>query len=42
MAKPDITMSLEPNITCSKTFIFQLILEHQKHFHYDYAKANSV
>jgi hypothetical protein len=32
MAKPD--MSMEPKITCSKIFIFQPILEFQKHFHY--------
>jgi hypothetical protein len=32
IAKPD--MSLEPKITCSKIFIFQPILEFQKHFHY--------
>jgi hypothetical protein len=25
-------MSVEPNITCSKIFIFQPILEFQKHF----------
>jgi hypothetical protein len=37
MAKPD--MSMEPKITCYKIFIFQLILEFQKHFHY--AEANT-
>jgi hypothetical protein len=37
MAKPD--MSMEPKITCSKIFIFQPILEFQKHFHYTEAKA---
>jgi hypothetical protein len=37
MAKPD--MSLEPKITCSKIFIFQPILEFQKHFHYTEANA---
>jgi hypothetical protein len=37
MAKPD--MSLEPKITCSKIFIFQPILEFQKHFHYTDANA---
>jgi hypothetical protein len=31
---------IEPKITCSKIFIFQPILEFQKHFHY--AKANTV
>jgi hypothetical protein len=38
VAKPD--MSFEPKMTCSKIFIFPLILEFQKHFHY--AKANAV
>jgi hypothetical protein len=38
IAKPD--MSMEPKITCSKIFIFQPILEIQKHFHY--AEANAV
>jgi hypothetical protein len=37
MAKPD--MSMEPKITCSKIFIFQPILEFQKHFHYTEANA---
>jgi hypothetical protein len=37
IAKPD--MSIEPKITCSETFIFQLILEFQKHFHYTEANA---
>jgi hypothetical protein len=38
MAKPD--MSMEPKITCSKIFIFQPILEFQKHF--QYTEANAV
>jgi hypothetical protein len=38
MAKPD--MSMEPKITYSKIFIFQPILEFQKHF--DYTEANAV
>jgi hypothetical protein len=37
MAKP--VMSLEPKITCSKIFIFQPVLEFQKHFHYTEANA---
>jgi hypothetical protein len=39
MVKPD--MSMEPKITCSKIFIFQPILEFQKHFHYTEANAVS-
>jgi hypothetical protein len=38
MAKPD--MSKEPTFTCYKIFIFQPILEFQKHF--DYTEANAV
>jgi hypothetical protein len=37
MAKPD--MSMEPKITCYKIFIFQPILEFQKHFHYTEVNA---
>jgi hypothetical protein len=40
MAKPD--MSMEPKITCSKMFIFQLILEFQNKFHYTEANAVAV
>jgi hypothetical protein len=37
MAKPD--MCVKPKITSSKIFIFQPILEFQKHFHYTVANG---
>jgi hypothetical protein len=37
IAKPD--MSVEPKIIFSKIFIFQPIIEFQKHFHYTEANA---
>jgi hypothetical protein len=39
MAKPDMSVDVVPKITCSKIFIFQPILEFQKHFHYTEANA---